>query len=149
MTFPDGNGIISPMNREQAYILILQGFRCHFPYAEYYKENRYLKLGNFEYQYPLYPMDALNGEWIEVAVLDENGGVSVEFRYGNTFLGKSLPSTTPQGLFALAKSISMVVYENISHKDGIILPEAEDAESGRTNMVYRFKWGMVHGGMPK
>lgn len=137
------------MNREQAYILILQGFRCHFPHAEYYKENRYLKLGNFEYKYPLYPMDTLGGEWIEVVVLDENCGVSVEFRYGNAFLGKSLPSTTPQGLFALAKSISMMVYEKISHKDGIILPaEAEDADM-KTHMEYRFKWGMVHGGMPK
>lgn len=145
MTFPDENGIISPMNREQAYILILQGIRCHFPHAEYYRENRFIKLGNFEYHHPL---NEIGGEWIEVAVVNENGGVSVEFRYGNTFLGKSLPSTTPQGLFALSKSISQMLYESISHKDGIILPEAEYAK-GKTNMEYRFRWGTVHGGMPK
>ena len=137
------------MNREQAYILILQGVRCHFPHAEYYRENRFIKLGNFEYMYPLYPMDALGGEWIEVAVLDKNGGVSVEFRYGDTFLGKTLPSTTPQGLFAVAKSISQMLYESISRKDGIILPDAEEYAKGKTNMEYRFRWGTVHGGMPK
>lgn len=147
MTFPDGNGIISPMNREQAYILILQGFRCHFPHAEYYRENRYLKLGNFEYHHPL---NEIVGEWIEVAVLLENGGVSVEFRYGNNFLGKTLPSTSPQGLFAVAKSISQMLYDTISQKEGIILQEveAEDAD-GKTNMGYRFRWGTVQGGIPK
>ena len=136
--------MISPMNREQAYILILQGFRCHFPHAEYYRENRYIKLGNFEYRHP---MDKIVGEWLEVAVLEEDCGVSVEFRYGNTFLGKSLPSTTPQGLFALAKSISQMLYESISNNDGIILPEAEMRRE--TNMEYRFRWGTVHGGIPK
>jgi len=140
--------MISPMNREQAYTLILQGVRCHFPHAEYYRENKFIKLGNFEYTSPLHPMNAINGEWIEVAVLDKNGGVSVEFRYGNNFLGKTLPSTTPQGLFAVAKSISQMLYDTISQKEGIILPDAEEMEEG-TNMEYRFRWGTVHGGMPK
>lgn len=133
------------MNREQVYILILQGFKCYFPKASYYKEDTYLKFENLEY---LYLMGVVGGERIEVAVLNEDCGLSVELRYGGTFLGKSIPTTSPQAMFALAKSISQMLFENILRKYKINIPEMEVTEA-EVNMEYRFRWGIVHGGMPK